>query len=93
MGLCCTRDGGMIVADNGNHRIQIFDCKGKHLRMFGSEGNANNQFGYPFDVCIDNHGQIIVADYENNRIRMWNGDGSQVIGTFYVGGCSTRSLC
>ena len=43
---------------------------------FGSRGNGNGQFNYPFGVCVDSNGNIIVCDYDNHRIQMFDFQGN-----------------
>ena len=84
-GVDCNPQGDMIVADTDNHRMQIFDVKGKHLHSFGSQGSNNNQFSYPHDVCVDvKTNRMFITDFNNNRLSVWSVDGSQVIHTFTV---------
>jgi len=79
-GICCTARGDIIVADCNNHRMQIFDCKGRHVRAFGSYGQANNQFQNPWDVCVqEDANRMIITDSSNNRLSVWSVDGCEPI--------------
>ena len=69
------RNNQIVVADTGNHRIQIFDEKGTFLRVFGSNGNGNGQFSLPFGVVVDQQGNYVVADTYNDRIQIFNSEG------------------
>ncbi len=70
------KSGNIIVADTGNHRIQVFDCKGNFLRAFGSKGIQTGQFGSPCGVAVDKQsGNIIVADTDNSRIQVFDSNG------------------
>ena len=64
----------IVVADNGNHRIQTFLGDGTHLRSFGRQGNLQGQFNYPNGItfCNDN---IIVSDSGNHRIQFFDDQG------------------
>ena len=64
----------IVVADNGNHRIQTFLGDGTHLRSFGRQGNLQGQFNYPNGItfCNDN---IIVSDSGNHRIQIFDDQG------------------
>ena len=77
-GVCCTARGDIIVADCNNYRMQILDCKGRHVRSFGNEGRGKYQFLNPFDVCVEEDvGRMIVTDFINHRLSVWSLDGSQ----------------
>jgi len=78
-GVCCDREGNLIVADRSNNRIQVFDCKGNFLHKFGSAGSRNGQFDRPAGVCADSQNRIIVADKDNHRIQVFKIDGTFVL--------------
>lgn len=78
-GVCCDRDGNIIVADRSNNRIQVFDCYGNFCLKFGSAGSRNGQFDRPAGVTCDNDGRIIVADKDNHRIQAFNADGTFIL--------------
>jgi len=89
-GICCTARGDIIVADSNNNRMQIFDCKGRHIRAFGSLGDGNNQFQYPFDVCVqEDANRMIITDCYNNRLSVWSVDGCEPILTVPAQGSPT----
>ena len=76
-GVCCDKNGNIIVADRSNNRIQIFDNNGKFVHKFGSAGSRNGQFDRPAGVTCDNErGTIIVADKDNHRIQVFTQDGN-----------------
>ena len=78
-GVCCDKDGNIVVADRSNNRIQVFDQKGKFIRKFGSAGFRNGQFDRPAGVCVDNQNRIIVADKDNHRVQVFKLDGSFIL--------------
>ena len=65
----------ILVADTGNHRIQVFDLDGNYLRQFGNFGAGNGQFNFPEGLAITPT-NILVADTENNRIQVFDLDGN-----------------
>ena len=64
----------IVVADNGNHRIQTFLGDGTHLRSFGRKGNLQGQFNYPSGITFYNN-NIIVSDTYNHRIQIFDDQG------------------
>ena len=78
-GVCCTKDGNIVVADRSNNRIQIFNLQGQFLYKFGSAGSRNGQFDRPAGVTSDNCGRIIVADKDNHRVQVFEADGTFVL--------------
>ena len=87
MGICCTARGDIIVVDGGNNRMQMFDCKGKFLRAFGSQGAGNDQFNLPWDVCVqEDANRMIITDFNNSGLSVWSVDGCEPILTVPVHG-------
>ncbi len=54
-------DGRIVVADSGNHRIQVFDAQGNFLTMWGSACNLYGE-GQPGCVDPDGAGPLQVGD-------------------------------
>ena len=71
-------DGDMYVADDYNHRIQVFNSDGVYQRKFGG-GQVKN----PYDILITADGHVLVADYGNKRVVIFDTTG-QVIRRFQV---------
>ena len=60
---------GLIVADDVNHRLSIFDTGGRFIRTVGvGEGNQPDELQNPYDVAVDPSGRVYVADNSNHRI-------------------------
>ena len=59
-GVAVDASGNVIVAETGNHRIQVFDSSGDFLREWGSPGSGDGQFSV--GVAVDASGNVIVAD-------------------------------
>ena len=72
-GAAFTADGELEIADQLNHRVQVFDGKtGGFLRCFGRKGTGNGEFITPFSVSVDNDGRIIVSDFSNHRVQVFD---------------------
>ena len=65
----------VYVADSGNHRIQILKPDLTFSSSFGSKGNDNGLFQYPYDVTFDSTGNVYVADSWNHRIQVFTAEG------------------
>jgi DNA-binding beta-propeller fold protein YncE len=70
--------GSVYIADGyGNHRIVVFDGKGKYLRQWGSAGTGPGQFaaeggGHPHCVTIGNDGLVYTCDRGNARVEVFD---------------------
>jgi class 3 adenylate cyclase len=65
----------VYVSDSGNNRVQIFDASGRFLRDFGTEGLADGQFLWPFDLSVDDEGNIYVLDDGARNIQKFSASG------------------
>ncbi len=89
--------GNLYIADTFNHRIRkvtastgnISTVAGTGTAGFSGDGGAaaSAQLNRPFDVAVDNSGNIYIADSLNHRIRTVNTSGniSTVAGTGTIG--------
>ena len=74
-GFAFTANKYFIIADDFNHRIQIYDGD-KLLKTFGEKGKENGQFLYPKGIAVDEEGSIYVADSWNHRIQKFDSEGN-----------------
>jgi len=65
----------IYVTDTNNQRVQVFDYNGNPLSTFGTLGDKEGQFQFPYGIASDAQGQIYVADMYNSNISIFNGDG------------------
>lgn len=75
-GITADGQGNIYIADEYNHRIRKIDTTGKVTTVAGTgvpgykDGPGGQaQFNYPFDVAVDQQGNLYVADWKNYRIR------------------------
>ena len=52
--------GNILVCDNGNHRVQVFDNEGKLISLFGQV--AFGAGAGPMDVTMTSSGSVVVVD-------------------------------
>ena len=71
----------IVVADNQNHRVQVFDSNGTFLRSFGHKGKNAVEFIYPIGIAINKDRNIFVADNNNHRIQILSWEGRH-LGSF-----------
>jgi DNA-binding beta-propeller fold protein YncE len=74
-GIAFGPDGSLVVADDFNHRIQIYDKDFQLIRTFGGKGNKEGELTYPRGIAIDSEGSIYVADSWNHRIQKFDKEG------------------
>ncbi len=72
-GIAVFENGNVIVADQGNSRLQLFGPTiGDPILAFGVEGSEEGQLKGVSDVAIDAAGKIVVADNGNQRIQAFD---------------------
>ena len=81
LGVAVTDRDEIVVADELNHRVQVFDRNGTFLRFFGRKGENAGEFIYPIGIAINKDRQIFVADSDNNRIQILSWEGRH-LGSF-----------
>ena len=70
MGVAVTAKDEIVVADNQNHRVQVFDSNGTFLRSFGHKGKNAGAFKNPTGIAIDKDRKILVSECYNHRVQI-----------------------
>ena len=71
-GIAVGPDGELYVADQLNHRVQVFTPGGTYLRQIGSAATLQ----HPFHLAVSPAGILYVSDIGNNRVSRFELDGS-----------------
>ena len=77
--------GNLYVADTWNHRIQVFDRRGRFVRAFGSHGTRPGSFVRPKGIALDSQGHIYVADAEFNNFQIFTPEGQPLLAVGRLG--------
>jgi len=79
-GVAIDSEGNLVVADCGNHRVQVLRYSdGTHLRTIGSKGAGAGQFLHPSGIAFDAAGHIVVVERGNCRVQVLRySDGAHV---------------
>jgi DNA-binding beta-propeller fold protein YncE len=78
-GLCFSNEGHLLLSDDFNHRVQIYDSQFNLQHSFGSKGKEPGQFQYPKGIAVDPEGNIYVADCWNHRIQKFDSKGTLLL--------------
>ncbi|MDM8548876.1 NHL repeat-containing protein [Desulfobacterales bacterium HSG2] len=68
-------DGLLYMADAGNHRVDVFDLKGKFRFLFGGKGSDKGKMNNPEAAKVSSEGKVYVTDLKNNRVQVFTKDG------------------
>ena len=75
LGVAVSDRDEIVVADQCNHRVQVFGSNGTFLRTFGSKGENAGEFTNPFGIAIDKDRKIFVTDKNNHRVQIFSWEG------------------
>jgi DNA-binding beta-propeller fold protein YncE len=89
-GIAISAGGRVYVADEQNHRVQVFDKQGTLLAGWGEHGPALGQFGMPGTsdsrvsgpnfLALDAGGDVYTTEGTVGRVQRFTGDGRVVGG-------------
>jgi len=74
----------LVVVDNDNHRLLIFNKKSeaapayKLINDLGGVGYEDGKFRYPYALCLDKSGDIYVTDVINTRVQVFSPKGEYI---------------
>lgn len=73
------RDGGLVVTDSLNFRVQRFGADGAFAGQFGKHGDAAGLFSGPKGVALDGAGHIYVVDALFDAVQIFDGIGRYLL--------------
>lgn len=88
-GIAFDSTGRLFVADDNNHRVQVFTVSGTSLTyqatigVTGEPGSDNSHFNHPAEIAIDSSNRLYVADVENSRVQRCTFSGAWTCSTFH----------
>ena len=79
--------GGRVwVAEQSNHRVQVFSPGGQHQATYGSlvgiPGDGAAAFNGPSDVTLGPSNEVFIADLVNARVSVWSGNTDTAVRRF-----------
>lgn len=73
VGVALDSAGRVLVVDEWNNRIQVFDATGAYLTTIGgSWGARSGQFRQAVSLATDEDANVYVSDFYNNRIQKYS---------------------
>ena len=74
-GVTLSANEDIVVANQRNHRIQVFSPDGKSVKCVGTKGSGPQQFNYPVGIALHPHSKkIYIADAGNHKVQVLNED-------------------
>lgn len=88
-GIAIGRNGRVYVADQTNHRVQMFDRRGRFLGKWGKYGTRPGQFGGkalensrvggPQFIALDAAGAVYTTEASVGRVQKFTADGESLL--------------
>jgi len=77
-GIVLDGKGDVMVADEGNFRVDVFKENGEFVKSFGSYGSKAGQFVEVKGVAVDSKGNIWAVDQGNDWVEEFNEKGEYI---------------
>ena len=81
LGVAVSDGDEIVVADQCNNRVQVFDSNGTFLRSFGHKGVNAGEVKHPVGIAIDKGRNIFILEWDTTRVRMFSWEGRN-LGSF-----------
>lgn len=66
----------LYVTDTGQHKVLVFDRKGKFLREFGVRGSGSGELNFPVHIAARD--TLYIVDAMNHRVQMFDLQGKAI---------------
>lgn len=81
-GMCCDRDGSIVVLEPHYSRVNHHAPDGRLLRQWGTHGTNNGQLAFPRSVAVDANGTVFVSEYGlRERVQAFSAGGTKWLRT------------
>jgi len=74
-GICFDRMGRLIVCDDHNCRLQVFDADGTFIKTLGTNGAQKGLLCSPIGICSDKYGRYIVTEFGSHCVTFLSPEG------------------
>ena len=77
-GIAFDSEERLHIADEGTHRISVFDTEGAFLGKWGKKGSGDGQLDGPSGIAFDSNDNAYVVDQHNHRVQVFTRDGEYI---------------
>ena len=67
-GLCFNREGKLVVCDDHNCRLQVFDAEGRFIETLGTTKAQKGLLCSPIGIAMDFHGRYIITEFGSHCV-------------------------
>ncbi len=79
------KNGRLVIVDVKEHNVKVYDRDGKFVFAIGERGTETGKFNFPYDVEVDDRGDIYVVDSGNFRVQKFDSTGKHLLSFGSVG--------
>ena len=62
----------LLVTDDKNNRVQVFNSDGGYITQFGNQGSASERIQDPGGIAIDSSGNVYVGDGRDSDLHVFS---------------------
>ena len=70
------KEDNLYILDGGNHRVLVFDAKGKFVRKIGKKGGGPGELMTPVGLAVTTSDEIAVTDLGRQAVSLFKKDGT-----------------
>jgi hypothetical protein len=70
------RQDNLYVLDGGNHRVLVFDGRGRFVRQIGKQGRGPGELISPVQLAVTPTGDVVVSDLGRRAYSVFGRDGT-----------------
>ena len=74
-GLCFNRKQQLVVCDDHNCRLQVFDAEGKFVEMLGTTRAQKGLLCSPIGIAMDFHGRYVITEFGSHCVTFLSPEG------------------
>ncbi|MFQ5574359.1 MAG: 6-bladed beta-propeller [Terriglobia bacterium] len=67
-GVAVDNEGNVYVTDTNNHRVLVFDERGRFIKKIGKAGSGEGELRHPLGIDVADNGDIYVVSRELNKV-------------------------
>ena len=84
-GLCFNQRDQLLICDDHNCRIQVFDPEGKFLHTLGTTSGEKGLLCSPIGVSCDTHGRYVLTEFGSHTVTFMSPEGKILSCVRYLG--------
>ena len=84
-GICFDRQDHLLVCDDRNNRLQVFDLEGRFLHSLGTSSTHKGILCSPIWVSCDTHGRYIITEFGSHIITFMSPEGEILSSVRHLG--------